>query len=141
MYQSNWSKMTRTILMGSMLATAVMTGTTAFAEKVNNTTTEISSAKSSVKFLGTDADNFWFHVQYNNPSGSNFFLTLLDENGDEIYSGKFSDKTFTKRFSLPRFDAYKSVSFVIESAKSNYKERFDVQFKQRSEEEVVVIKK
>ena len=127
--------MTRTILMGSMLATAVMTGTTAFAEKVNNTTTEINSAKSTVKFLGTDADNFWFHVQYN------FFLTLLDENGDEIYSGKFSDKTFTKRFSLPRFDAYKSISFVIESAKSNYKERFDVQFKQRSEEEVVVIKK
>lgn len=141
MYQSNWSKMTRTILMGSMLATAVMTGTTAFAGTVNNHSTEISSAKSAVKFLGTDAESFWFHVQYNNPSGSNFFLTVLDESGEEIYSGKFSDKTFTKRFSLPRFEGYKTISFVIESSKSNYKERFDVQFKQRSEEEVVVIKK
>jgi hypothetical protein len=141
MYQSNWSKMTRTILMGSMLATAVMTGTTAFAGTVNNTATEINSAKSTVRFLGTDEDNFWFHVQYNNPSGNNFFLTLLDENGEEIYSGKFSDKVFTKRFSLSRFGEYKTISFVIESAKSQYKERFDVQFKQRSEEEVVVIKK
>ena len=102
------------------------------------TATVTSADKVEVKYTGVDVNNqLSFNIKYANPSGNTFSLVVLDENGDQLFKGAYGDKSFDKTFKLPKSEMSK-VSFVIEDAKSSYKEKFDVNIKTRVIEDVIV---
>lgn len=102
--------------------------------------TTAASDKAEVKYTGTDKDNqLSFHVKYVNPSGNTFNLTVIDENGETMYKNFYGDKQFDKTFKLPKLENAK-YTFVIEDAKSSYKEKFDVNVKTQVIENVSVSK-
>ncbi len=103
-----------------------------------NPTSVTSADKVEVKYTGVDVNNqLSFNIKYANPSGNTFSLTVLDENGDQLFKGAYGDKSFDKTFKLPKSEMSK-VSFVIEDTKASYKEKFDVNIKTRVIEDVIV---
>ena len=68
-------------------------------------------------------------------------LQIEDENGEVIYSDKFTDKTFDKKFVFPASQDVNKLTFIINTEKGSYKEIFDVAVKTNTVSEVSVTKK
>ena len=123
-------------LLGNVFAVALFFS----ANAATGTTVATAADKAEVKYTGTDKDNqLSFHVKYANPTGNTFNLTVLDEAGEAIFKSFYGDKQFDKTFKLPKMENGK-FTFVIEDAKSAYKERFDVNVKTQVIENVIVSK-
>lgn len=127
--------------LGNLLAAALfLSANTVNASTSRPFTTVADASKVEVKYTGVDRNNqLTFNVKYNNPSGSTFNLVVLDENGEQLYKGYFGDKQFDKTFKLPKSEVSK-ISFVIEDGKESFKEKFDINVKTRTYEDVVVSK-
>lgn len=98
------------------------------------------SGNAEVKYTGVDANNLLsFKVKYNNTSGNNFILTVIDEDGQGLFKGVYSDNKFEKTFKLPKSEVNK-VTFVLEDTKTSVKEKFTVNVKTNVSEEVIVSK-
>lgn len=65
-----------------------------------------------VKYLGAQDDMLIFNVAYANPLGNKVVVTILDQNGNQLYQDVFKDKTFYKQFKLPKTDK-DLITFVI----------------------------
>lgn len=125
------------LFFGNILAATLFLSAQAAPRHTNTT---FGPDKAEVKYTGTDRENqLSFKVKYNNPTGSNFSLSVLDENGEAIYKGYFNDKNFDKTVKLPKLEATK-VSFLIEDGKNNVKEQYTVNVKTSVLEEVTVSK-
>jgi hypothetical protein len=123
------------LFFGNLLAAAMFLSAQAAPVNTNN---NFGPEKAEVKYTGVDKENqLSFKVKYSNPTGSNFSLSILDENGDAIYKGYFSDKNFDKTVKLPKFEANK-LSFLIEDGKNSVKEQYTVNIKTSVQEEVTV---
>jgi hypothetical protein len=122
------SKLTLGVLFIS--AFAVTSATAAPAKNV--------AKNAEVKYLGMSNDAVIFDVSFENPTGTKFIVTVLDEDGNEIFRAGYSDKKFDKKFELPIIIPGK-LTFVISGSK-------DVELKQSFEintheiENVVVTK-
>lgn len=127
----------RKFFLGSLMAAAMFLSVNAANASSHGT---IDASKVEVKYTGVDKYNLLsFKVKYSNPSGNTFSLTVLDENGDQLYRGFYGDKQFDKTFKLPKSEVSK-VSFVIEDSRDAVKEKFDVNIKTKEVEDVVVSK-
>jgi hypothetical protein len=125
------------LFFGNLLAAAMFLSAQASPVNTNN---NFGPDKAEVKYTGIDKENLLsFKVKYSNPTGSNFSLSVLDENGEAIYKGYFNDKNFDKTVKLPKFDAGK-LSFLIEDGKNGVKEQYTVNIKTSVLEEVTVSK-
>lgn len=122
--------------LGNLLAATLFLS----ANAATITSAGVSTDKVEVKYTGTDKYNqLTFTVKYSNPSGNTFSLTVLDENSEPLFKGFYGDKQFDKTFKLPKLDASK-FTFVIESGKESFKQKFDVNIKTQVIEDVVVSK-
>jgi len=110
------------------------------AQKINNSVTQTTSVTASdkvqVKYLGTVNEDVYFGVKYNNANAATFSITVLDEIGDVLYQGNFSDKLFDKKFKLPK--DYSKVSFVVKSTEDKFEQSFLVNINSRVVEDVIV---
>ncbi len=97
--------------------------------------------KVEVKYVGTVKESLFFNVKFNNEAGKSFKVYVLDENGEVIYSDKFTDKTFDKKFVFPASQDVNKLTFIINTEKGSYKEIFDVAVKTNTVSEVSVTKK
>lgn len=97
--------------------------------------------KIEVKYVGTEKENLFFNVKFNNESGKSFKVYILDEVGEVIFSDKYSEKKFDKKFVFPTSMDINKLTFLIQSDKGSYKEIFDVAVKTNSISEVSVTKK
>lgn len=99
-----------------------------------------TTGKVEVKYTGIDLENqLSFNVKYSNPTGSNFSLSVLDEEGEPLFKGYYNDKRFDKTFKLPKSEVSK-LTFVIEDSKNDVKEKYTVNIKTNVSEEVIVSK-
>jgi hypothetical protein len=91
----------RKVFLGISLLMAL---TTAQAQMVTPAPGDAQSENAMVKYLGTQDDMVLFNVSYNNPDGSRFMLIVKDQDGSQIYSNSFTDRSFYRQFRLPKSD-------------------------------------
>jgi hypothetical protein len=65
-----------------------------------------------IRYLGIRDDMAVFNISYNNPAGAAFDLSVMDQDGSELYRHTFYQQGFHKQFRLPRAGKSK-FSFVI----------------------------
>lgn len=110
------------------------------AEARTNEKTDASKAKIEVNYTGFFNNDLAFNVKFDNPNGNNVTLTVINEDGENLFKSNFSDKKFEKKFVLLKdADVYK-LTFLFQSGKEVYKESFDINVTTREVSEVVVKK-
>jgi len=126
---------------GNLLVAAMFLSANAATPASNNKPYSVIDAnKVEVKYTGVDKYNqLTFNVKYSNPAGNTFNLVVLDENGEQLFKGYYGDKQFDKTFKLPKSEVSK-LTFVIEDGKESLKEKFDINIKTRTYEDVIVSK-
>ncbi|HCL04453.1 MAG TPA: hypothetical protein DHW64_00025 [Chitinophagaceae bacterium] len=126
----NMKKAIITGLLSVVLLTAV--------EARNNEKTDANKAKIEVNYTGFFNNDLAFNVRFDNPSGNNVTLTVINEDGENLFKSNFSDKKFEKKFVLLKdADVYK-LTFLFQSGKEVYKESFDINVTTREVADVVV---
>ena len=98
------------ILCGSLFSVAAHSQATAIQE---------NSREIQVKYLDGDNDALLFNLKYDNYSGDNFKLMVVNETGDILFQSNYSGKNFKKHVKLPRLTDSDDVTFLIRPAKSN----------------------
>lgn len=78
---------------------------------------EENSQDIQVKYLAGDNDAMLFNLKYNNESGNDFKLMVLNETGDVLFQNNYSGKKFRKRIKLTRLTDTDDVTFLITSPK------------------------
>lgn len=108
------------------------------AEASNNEKTDANKAKIEVNYTGFFNNDLSFNVKFDNPNGNNVTLTVINEDGENLFKSNFSDKKFEKKFVLLKdADVYK-LTFLFQSGKEVYKESFDINVTTREVSDVVV---
>jgi hypothetical protein len=102
---------------------ALFTGVTLTQARANSTYPIEKNAE--VKYLGVSGDAVLFKVSFDNPSNNKYVISVVDEDGNQLFQGVYTDKKFDKRFILPKSDKQK-LTFIIRNAK-------DVELKQTFE--------
>ena len=127
--------------LGNLLVAAMfLSANAATPASTNKPYSFADASKVEVKYTGVDKYNqLTFNVKYSNPSGNTFNLVVLDENGEQLFKGYYGDKQFDKTFKLPKSEVSK-LTFVIEDGKQSLKEKFDINIKTRTYEDVIVSK-
>jgi hypothetical protein len=138
---SNISRKVTAIVAAALLAT---TANFAGAQSVSNIAAANSSLinkdqeKVQVKYLGSLEDGVMFNVLFNNTAESNFSLSILDENGETVYTGVFNDKQFDKKFKIAK--NFSKLTFVIKGDKDKFEQSFNINISSRVVEDVAVSK-
>ena len=104
------------------------------------TVTDIKTSAASVKYLGSNTENLFFAVKYDNSAGNAFTVLVVDETGEVIYRAVYKEKQFEKTFLLPRYSDYRKFSFIIKEEKTNFHQSFDISINTKTVEDVVVTK-
>jgi hypothetical protein len=100
--------------------------------------TPATASPVNVTYVGSQDGNYIFDVQFDNNAGDTYYVAVVDDAGNTLYKGLYTDKKFDKKFKLPSGDEINSVSFVIRNLKSNNSFTYAVAAQQRQVEEVVV---
>ncbi len=97
-----------------------------------------SAATAEVKYIAAKDGDGLFNVIYNNTTGSRFSIVVLDEFGDQLYQGFFSDRSFNRKFKLADPDITSKLTFVIRNFGDNSVQRFQVDATSQLVEDVQV---
>ena len=103
---------------------------------VSTTVSEVPS-KAAVTYVSTSSESLFFDVRVNNEEGERFTIIVKDDNGATLYRGNYYDRSFKKRFVLPKTDSNK-LTFLIKRESESKSETFEVNTKTRLVEEVIV---
>ena len=85
-----------------------------------------SAATAEVKYIAAKDGDGLFNVIYNNAAGSRFSVVVLDEYGDQLYQGFFTDRSFNRKFKLADPEITSKLTFVIRNFGDNSVQRFQV---------------
>ena len=102
--------------------------------------TAFHESTATVKYLGSDSNSYTFNVAYLNEGGEKFSLRIIDEAGNTLFTGTYSDKKFAKRFRLMKEDVDGKLNFVIKNLKDNSVQTFQVTTTSQIVEDVVIKK-
>jgi len=72
-----------------------------------------------IRYVEGDNDVLCFNLKYNNESGSDFKLMVLNESGDIMFQQKYSGKKIRKNLRLPRLTDTDNVTFLIKPSSKN----------------------
>lgn len=97
-----------------------------------------SAATAEVKYIAAKDGEGLFNVIYNNAAGARFSIGVLDEYGNQLYQGVFSDRNFNRKFKLADPESTSKLTFVIRNYGDNSVQRFEVDNKSRLVEDVQV---
>lgn len=74
-----------------------------FANPIKTThakTAGIAESQIDIKYLGSDANQFQFRVEFENSAAQKFTLVIKNDEGDIVYSKEFNDVHFAKTVSI-----------------------------------------
>ena len=97
-----------------------------------------NAATAEVKYITTKEGDGLFSVVYDNTTGSRFSVTVLDEFGNELYQGFFSDRKFSRKFKLADPEIASKLTFIIRNYGDNSSQRYQVDATSRLVEDVQV---
>jgi hypothetical protein len=118
----------------------LLTLVTAQAQTVTPVPFGGQNENATVKYLGTQDDMVVFNVSYNNPDGSKFMLIVKDQDGSQIYSNSFSDKSFYRQFRLPKTSIDRIVFVFRDGHDAEVIKTFEVNVNSRFVREVAIKK-
>jgi hypothetical protein len=104
----------------------------------NEPIAEGSTATAEVKYIAIKDGDGLFNVVYNNTTGSRFSIAVLDEYGNQLYQGCFSDRHFDRKFKLADPESTSTLTFVIRNFRDNSVQRFQVDATNRLVEDIQV---
>jgi hypothetical protein len=100
------------------------------------TLTEENSNDLYVKYLEGNNDALRFNLRYNNTSGDDFKVMVLNETGEVLFQKMYSGKNFRKKIKLTRLTDSDAVTFLVrpskESIQLSYKVRIPSKVVDRS---------
>ena len=102
-----------------------------------STTVSGVPSNAAVTYVSTSSESLFFDVRVNNEEGERFTIIVKDDNGATLYRGNYYDRSFKKRFVLPKTDSNK-LTFLIKRESESKSETFEVNTKTRLVEEVIV---
>lgn len=105
---------------------------------VSSTISEVP-IKAAVTYVATGNESLFFDVKVNNKEGGKFTIVVKDDNSSTLFRGTYYERSFKKRFVLPKTDSNK-LTFQIRGESDSKSETFEVNTKTRVVEEVVVTK-
>jgi len=97
-----------------------------------------SANTAEVKYVTRQQGEGVFNVSYNNAAGNRFSLTVLDADGDQLYSYVYSEKKFEKNFKLADPESFRKLIFIIRNLDDHTIQRFEVEASGHEEEQVEV---
>jgi hypothetical protein len=97
-----------------------------------------SSTTAEVKYIAVKDGAGLFNVIYNNTAGNRFSIVILDEDGNQLYQGYFTDRHFNRKFQLADPESTSKLTFVIRDCRDNAVQRFQVDATSRFVEDVEV---
>jgi len=101
----------------------------------------LKSPSADVRYVGVAEDKLVFEVAYQNDAETNFVLEIRDANGYELYSARFKQKNFRKRYAISKYElGNNSLTFVVASRGNIVQQEFDVNANSRLIEEISVVK-
>jgi hypothetical protein len=86
----------------------------------------ITDAQVSVTYQGVSNNSLVFKVDYENLSGSKFWLIIKDDNGDIVYHQQFSDAHFSKTIFFQNTNTEIAPTFVIRTGNNEIVRQFQV---------------
>lgn len=89
-----------------------------------------------IKYIGNADDAVVFNISYKNPANNKFVVTILDEDGTQLFQSVYNDKMFDKRFKLPKTDKSKLTFEIRNNREIELKQTFEINT--RIVEDVVV---
>jgi hypothetical protein len=107
-----------TILFGSISLVTLANG--------NEPIGDHSAATAEVKYIATKEGQGLFNVIYKNAAGTRFSITVLDEYGNQLYRGLFSDRRFDRKFKLADPESVSKLIFVVRNFGDDSVQRFEV---------------
>lgn len=109
------------------MAAALLSGA-AFSQQL---ATAENSPQMEVRYLAGDNDALLFNLKYENTSGNNFKLMVLNETGEVLFQNNYSGKNFKKRLKLARLTDTEGVTFLIRPAEENIQLSYKVKVKKK----------
>lgn len=100
----------------------------------------IAKSQVSVKYAGVEENNVLFRVQFHNPTGQRFHLIIKNDNGDEIYRGKYNDVHFSKTIRLVNDEEEMNPTFIISTLDQDISNSFAINTSVEAAKEAVVTK-
>lgn len=130
------------LFVASLLTASLFFSAQTFAARNfgDSTIKENLAGKVSVKYIGNSEDGIFFNVKYNNEKGKYFDVVIKDESGEILYSGNFNDKSFDKKFLLPKDHEVSSLSIAVIAGKNDFVQNYNVTVKSNTYTDVVVSK-
>jgi hypothetical protein len=93
----------------------------------------------SISDAGTLNDKPVLRIQFENSNGSLLEVSIRDQDQNELYTEKITDKKFNKRFLLQDVDLDKvKLFFIINDVKQNQSQVFEINRNSRTIEEYVI---
>ena len=86
----------------------------------------ITDAQVSVTYQGVSDNSLVFKVDYENLSGSKFWLIIKDDNGDIVYHQQFSDAHFSKTIFFQNTNTEIAPTFLIRTGNNEIVRQFQV---------------
>lgn len=94
----------------------------------------------AIKYLGAVGQQPIFQVEFDNLQEEELLVTLKDSDGNTMYSERFKDKKFAKRFQLERADDDLRVTLIITNKKDRFTQQYQINRNTRVVEDVTVTK-
>ena len=93
-----------------------------------------------IKYLGAVGNNPIFQVEFDNLEEEELFITLKDSDGNMLYSEKFKEKKFSKKFQVERADEDLRVILTIANKKGKFSQQYQINRNTRIVQDVFVTK-
>ena len=125
----------RNIFLASVLMLGIITSVKAQdSNKANASVVEI-------RYLGSVDNQPIFQVAFDNEKQENVHVSITDENGIELFGGKFKEKRFSKKFRFEKLDTDPfKLKFTLTSDNEKLSQVFEVNTKVWTVQDVVVTK-
>lgn len=92
----------------------------------------------TVTYIGSQEGSYIFDVQFENPAGETYIVAVVDDAGNTLFKGLYSDRKFDRKFRISPDEEIDNVSFVIRNLRNNTSSTYAVNTTLRSVEDVTV---
>jgi len=97
-----------------------------------------SATTAEVKYVGSTEGQPLFNVLYHNGTGARFSIRVLDNEGNQLFLGSYTEKNFDKKFRMEGTETNGKLVFIIRNYKDNSVQSFEVNSNTRLVEDVEV---
>ena len=95
----------------------------------------------AIRYIGTLEDQPLFQIEFDNKEGITYRVSIADETGETLYTEKFTDKKFSRKFMLATPELSQSrLTFTVTSEKEKHTQVFVINSNYRTVPDYVVTK-